>query len=119
MPYRWSWEDPEVFCTLVDGTKVYRTYRYDEISQGHLSYWFTFLPSASESCEIETGWAFDVRLLPSVDGADVEMDEGKRRIIQAAYDAGLLLKYRNCPCECRSCFPPIAGNLEGKSAIQL
>jgi hypothetical protein len=103
MPYSESWQDPEVFCTLADGSKIYRTYPHDDLKQGHLAFWFTFLPMASESCADETEWAFDVRLLPSVAGADLESDDGKRAIMQAAYDAELLLRYMNCPGGCYSC----------------
>ena len=105
MPYTESWEDPEVFCSLADGSKIYRTYPDDDFNQGHLVYWFTLLPSASESCAEETDWAFDVRTLPQIAGADVESDGGKRAIIQAAHDAGLLLPYMRCPGGCDSCVP--------------
>jgi hypothetical protein len=111
MPYRESWEDPEVFCTLTDGTEVYRTYPDDITNHGHLAFWFTFLRLASESCTDETDWAFDVRILPSVDGSDVEVDHGKRAIIQAAYDAGLLPSYMSCPGGCDSCVPLRPQNL--------
>lgn len=103
MPYRETWEYPEVFCTLTDGTKIYRTYPDDDLSKGHLINWFTLLPEASESCLTEIEWAFDVRLLPPVDGADIETDSGKRTIIQAAYDAGRLMPHMHCPGGCSSC----------------
>lgn len=105
MPYTESWEDPEVFVTLADRAKIYRTYPDDDVNQGCFAYWFTLLPAASESCSAETDWAFDVRTLPPVDGADVETDDGKRAIIQAAYDAGLLLRYMRCAGACDSCAP--------------
>jgi len=116
MPYRESWENPELFCTLADGTKVYHTYPDDDANQGHLSYWFTLLPSASESCADETDWAFDVRMLPSVSGNDVEADDGKRAVIQEAYDAGLLLPYMNCPSGCGSCAPLPYNNLRDSNS---
>ena len=105
MPYAESWKGPEVFCSLADGSKIYRTYPDDDFNQGHLDYWYSLLPLASESCSEETDWAFDVRTLPPVAGADVASDDGKRAIIQAAYDAGHLLPYMRCPGGCDSCVP--------------
>jgi len=112
MPYDESWKDPEVFHTLTDGTKVYHTYPDDDYGQGPLAYWFTLLPSASESCAVETDWSFDVRLLPSVAGVDVHTDEGKRSIIQAAFDGGLLARHASCPAGCDFCEPLPIGSVE-------
>lgn len=103
MPHREVWEAPQVFCTLADGCKIYHTYPEDDLNQGPHSYWFTCLPMASESCSQETDWAFDVRRLPAVPCADVETDQGKRAILQAAYNCGFLRQYLSCPGGCDSC----------------
>ena len=104
MPYEETWIAPEVFFTLTDGTKVYHTYRNDDAGQGQLAYWFTLLPMASESCDTEVNWSFDVRGLPQqVPDADMDTDAGKQVIIQAAYDAGLLLRCMDCPAGCDLC----------------
>ena len=103
MPYRETWIEPEIFCAMADGTKVYHTYRNDDAGQGQLAYWFTLLPMAFESCDTEVNWSFDVRDLPEISGADIDTDAGKKVVIQAAYDAGLLLRCMDCPAGCDLC----------------
>jgi hypothetical protein len=119
MPFTESWRNPEVFCSLTDGSRVYRTYPDDDFNQGHRAFWFTMLPLASQACADETEWAFDVRTLPSVASADVESDDGKRTIIQSAYDTGLLLPYMSCPGACESCVSHFPKKADGRQPADL
>ena len=75
MPRSSEWVTPEVFVEHA-GTKVYHTYRHDDMDQGRSLNWYTLDPYSDES-------HFDARAL----FGDV-IDHETR--ICAAMDAGLL-----------------------------
>src|SRR5262245_22754852 len=66
MPYKTEWVDPGVFLDH-RGTKVYFTYKDDDVSQGARSHSFTLDDlCGEESCECPQGncrYVFDVREL--------------------------------------------------------
>ncbi len=86
MPY--AWVEPEVVMDHA-GVTIYHIYADDYLEGGARSYWYGTRPGCADNGSGEGG-EFDVRDLPRAGGARYDDEDGRRAIIRAAIDAGLL-----------------------------
>lgn len=81
MPYKSVYVEPEVFL-VHKGVTVYHCYKNGDF-EFPFTYWFS-LEKADD------GKMFNVRELPNDHGYDVYSEEGRKQILMAAIDSGVL-----------------------------